>query len=280
VSEAAARCDESGLLSVTGPGGTPVATLARNDWETQFFGRRIGRLVIATDAAAGLSPEQWREATILVAAEADAYRLVQVHLDVRHLALAPALEQVGFRLVDTRISFVTRLDRRRLERLEPPTGEVGLATPRDLPDLLSLARRRLTDNPEFHSRYKDPTYFSREEATRWFAAWVENDLDDPRSRVAVWKVEGRAVGFFGYQRQGEREGLPLYKSTVAAVEEDQRGRKAHLFLQTPLFDAMPTDEFWVQNTTQLTNSPIIHNHLLAGRRLDRIELTFFRGAAG
>lgn len=268
--------DEAGGFTVTGLGSTPVATLAPNEWETRFFGRRMGRMVITADAAAGLSPEHWREAVAQVAAEADAYQLVQVHLDVRHLALAPPLEEAGFRLVDTRISFLTRLDRRRLERCGPPVGEVRLATREDLPDLLALTRRRLTDNPEFHSRYKDPTYFSHEEADRWFAAWVENDLADPCSQVAVWVMDGRPVGFFGYQQQGDKEGLPLYKSTVAAVEEAQSGRKAHVFLQTILFDGMSAEEVWVENTTQLANTPVIHNNFLLGRRLDRIELTFFR----
>jgi hypothetical protein len=275
MSGVASHRDESGRLTVSGPGGVPVAGLEPNEWETRFFGRRMGKLSIAA-AAAALTPAQWHQAVAVVATESDTYDLVQVHLDVLHLTLAPALEKAGFRLVDTRIAFVTRLDRRLLTRHEPPFGEVRLATPQDLPDLLTLARRHFTDNPGFHSRYKDPTYFAPEEAARWFAAWVENDLTDPRSRAAVWQVENRTVGFFGYQRQDDREGLPFYKSTVAAVEEAQRGQKAYMFLQTILFDSMPSDEFWVENTTQLTNSPVIHNHLLIGRRLDRVELTFFR----
>jgi hypothetical protein len=280
VGELRVRHDESGMSTVHGPGGSRLATVAANDWETRFFQRSIGRLTINAEAATDLSPPRWREAARLIAAAADAYRLVQAHLDIRHLPLAPALEQEGFRLVDTRISFVTRLDRRRLERLRPPIGAVRFASAQDLPQLLSLAQRRLTDNPAFHSRYKDPSYFTAEETARWFAAWVENDLADPRSQMALWEIEGRVVGFFGYQRQGENGGLPFYKSTVAAVEEELRGQKAHLFLQTPLFEGLSTDEFWVQNTTQLTNSPIIHNNLVIGRRLDRIELTFFRTPAG
>ncbi len=256
--------------------GTTVAALEPNEWETSFFGRRLGRLSVVAQAAAALSPGGWREAVSLAAAEADSYDLVQVHLDVRRLPLAPALEEAGFRLVDTRISFVTRLDRRSLVRYEPPLGHVGPASPGDLPALLDLAHRRLTHNPRFHSRYKDRDYFTPQEATRWFAAWVENDLADPGSRLAVWRIEGRVEGFFGYRRQEDREGLPFYKSSLAAVEDARRGQKAHLFLQTALFDGMPTDLFWVDNTTQLGNWPVIHNHLLTGRRLDRIELTFFR----
>lgn len=263
-------------LEVRRADGVVVATLQPNEWESRFFGRPIGHLTVPAETAAALEPAGWRAALSIVVSGSDPYDLVQAHLDVRRLALAPALEDAGFRVVDTRMSFVTRLDRRRLERPQPPIGEVRLATPEDLPDLLDLARRRLTDNPRVHSRYKDPAYFSREEAARWFAAWVENSFADPACLVAVWRVEGRTVGFFGYERRGDREGLPFYKSTVAAVDEAWGGRGAHAFLQTILFDGMAADEMWVENTTQLANAPIIHNHVLAGRRLDRIELTFFR----
>lgn len=271
---------EGARLVVRDPAGTAVATLEPNEWETRFFGRRMGGLSIAPAPAAGLSPGEWQQAVSLVEAGADSYHLVQVHLDVRGLSLAPALEEAGFRLVDTRISFLTRLDRRLLYRPQPPLGEVRLATPQHLAELLALTQRSLTDNPGFHSRYKLPEYFTPEEAGRWFSAWVENDLADPTALVAVWLVEGRAAGFFGYHRAGEREGLSFYKSTLAAVDESWRGHKAHIFMQTTLFDHMPDDEFWVQGTTQLDNAPVIRNNVRMGRRLDRIELTFFRAPEG
>jgi hypothetical protein len=276
MTQVASRRDASGRYTVLGPSGVTIATLEPNQWETRFFGRRMGCLALAAEAAAALEPPAWQQAVSLIAAESDAYDLVQIHLDVRPLALAPALEDVGFRLVDTRISFLTRLDSSSVARYEPPVGVVRPARPGDLADLLVLTHRRLTHNPGFHSRYKTPAFFTPEETARWFTAWVENDLADPRSRMAVWVVDGRPVGFFGYQRQDDREGLPFYKSTVAAVDEDRGGQNAHMFLQTILFDGMPAGELWVENTTQLTNSPIIHNNLLLGRRLDRIELTFFR----
>lgn len=278
MSQVTIRQEGPGHATAIGPGGATVATLEPNDWETEFFGWPIGRLVVALEEASRLPTGEWPRAVGLLAIAADAFRLTQTHLDVRHLRLAPALEEAGFRLVDTRISFVTRLDRRALRRFRPSTGRVRLAVQGDLPRLLALTRARLTDNTDFHSRYKDPTYFTPEEAARWFDAWVKNNLGDPRGHIAVWEVEGGVVGFFGYQQRGEREGLPLYKSTLAAVEEARRGQKAHLFLQTSLFDEMPADEFWVENTTQLTNSPIIHNSILLGRRIDRVELTFFRAA--
>jgi hypothetical protein len=270
------RRDGSGRLQILGPGDTAVASLGPNEWETRFFGRSMGGLAIGTEAAGALGPEVWREAVSLLAGEADAYELVQLHLDVRHLGLAPALEEAGFRIVDTRIAFVTRVHRDRVARYRPSIGAVRLAGPDDRAALLALADQGLTRNPGFHSRYKNPAYFTAEEGERWFAAWVENDLADPTSLVAVWEVDGRPVGFFGYARRGERESLPYYRGTLLAVDPGRQGAKGQLAMDGYLYGSMPAGEFWVENVTQLTNTPTFRNYLALGKRLDRIELTFFR----
>ncbi len=272
----ASRRNASGRLEILGPDGTVVASLGPNQWETRFFGRSMGGLTIGAEAARALGPEAWREAVTLLAVEADAYELVQVHLDVRHLELAPTLEEAGFRLVDTRIAFVTRVRRDRFTRHEASAGEVRLAGPHDLAALLVLTHQGLTHNPGFRSRYKDPAYFTTREGERWFAAWVENDLADPTSLVAVWQIDDHPVGFFGYARRGERAGLPFYRGTLLAVEPDQQGRKGQVAMDTYLYGRMPSEEFWVENVTQLTNIPTFRNYLALGKRLDRIELTFFR----
>lgn len=265
-------------FEVADPGGRVVTAVRPNDWESRFFGRRFGLLEVAAASPAVL-PTGVRERAValaVAAADDDGYHLLQTHLDVRSLEHAPALEEAGFRLVDTRAEFLTRVDRRRVPRHEPPFGTVGLAGPGDRDQLLALAHEGLTANPDFHSRYKNPAYFTPEESARWFAAWVENDLADPETLVGVWRVEESVVAFFGYARHGEREGLPFYKSTLAVAAPHRRGDKAHVFLQTTLFDALPADEFWVRGATQLANAPVIRNNIVLGRRLDRIELTFFR----
>jgi len=276
VSDLACRRDPSGRLEVLGPDGTPVASLGTNDWETRFFGRPLGGLTIAAGPAAALGPAAWREAVRLLTREAGPYDLVQVHLDVQHHQLAPALEEAGFRLADTRITFVTHVGRDHSIRHEPRAGAVRLARETDLAALGDLTRQGLTNNPVFHSRYKDPAYFTPEEGDRWFMAWVKNDLADPASLVAVWEVDGRPVGFFGYARRGEREGWPYYRGTLLAIEPAWQGKRGQLAMDAYLYGQMPSPEFWVENVTQLTNIPTFRNYLASGKRLDRIELTFFR----
>ncbi len=263
---------------VTGPDGRAVVTLRPNEFESRFFGRAVGALAVDTAALAALSPEDSRRALEMATSAADdaGYRLVQARLDAGSLPAAAVLEGAGFRLVDTSVEFLTRLDRRRLPRHDPPFGIAGLAGEADRAALLALAHQGLTSNPAFTSRYKDPAYFTPEETTRWFAAWVDNDLADEGTLLAVWRLEEGPAAFFGLSRRGEHEGLPLYKSTLAAAAPGRQGHKAHIFLQTTLFDALPGDEFWMRSVTQLTNGSVIRNNFTLDRRLDHVALVFFR----
>jgi hypothetical protein len=271
-----------GGCEVCGPDGRTALALRPNEFETRFFGRRIGVLEMDAAALAALPLQDRRRAAAVAAAVADdeGYSLVQAQVDAGSLELAAALEEAGFRLVDTRVEFRTRLDRRRLARHEPPFGTAGTARPEDRDTLLALAYGGLTRNPAFHSRYKNPDYFSADETARWFAAWVDTDLTDPGTVVAVWRLDEGPAAFFGLRRHGEHEGLPLYKSTLAVAASHHRGHKAHVFLQTTLFDALPVDEFWMRSVTQLTNGPVIRNNVALDRRLDQIALVFFRRSPG
>jgi hypothetical protein len=255
-----------------------LAVLAPNDWETRFFGRRIGSLTLDTAALSRAPAEAAAQAIALAGQAADAagYTIVQARLEVGALQLAAALEQAGFRLADTRVEFLTRLDRRTAPRHLPPFGSVAFAGLEHRDALLALVHEGLVANPQFQSRYKDPAYFTPEETRRWFTAWVDSDLADPQALVATWEVEGAAAAFFGCTRRGEKSGLPLYKSTLAVTAPGWRGHKAHMFLQTALFAALPQDGFWMQSVTQIGNGPIIRNNFALGRRLERVDLVFFR----
>jgi hypothetical protein len=267
-----------GGREVLGPDGGVLLALRPNDWETRFFGRRIGALEVDGAALAAL-PARARDGAVsqvVAAADRTGYRLVQARLEVAALEAAAALEGAGFRLVDAHMEFLTRLDRRRQPRFEPPFGTTGLARDGDREDLLRLTHECFTANPGLHSRYKDPAYFTPEETARWFAAWLENGLADPGTLTAVWRVEGEPAAFFGFARRGAREGLPLYQSTIMGAAPGARGHKSQVFLQTTLFDALPVDEFWMLSVTQADNAPVFCNTLRLGRRFHRITLTFFR----
>lgn len=267
---------------ILSPEGGCLLALRPNDWESRFFGRRIGTLESDGTALAALPAPDRDEAVgrTVAAADATGYQLVQARLEVADLVAAAALEEAGFRLVDTRLEFLTRLDRRRFNRLAPPFGTAGLAEEGDREALLRLTHECLTANPGVQSRYKNAAYFTPEEASRWFAAWMENGLADPGTLTAVWRVADEPIAFFGFARRAEMDGLPLYQSTIMGTAAAGRGHKSELFLQATLFDALPVDEFWMRQVTQADNAPVLRNNLVLGRRIHRVALTFFRRGPG
>jgi len=264
------------------PEGGSLLALRPNDWESRFFGRRIGTLESDGTALAALPAPDREEAVgrTVAAADAAGYQLVQTRLEVADLVAAAALEDAGFRLVDTRLEFLTRLDRRRFNRLAPPFGTAGLAEESDREALLRLTHDCLTANAAMQSRYKNTVYFTPAEASRWFAAWMENGLADPDTLTAVWRVAGEPVAFFGFARRGEMDGLPLYQSTIMGTAPGGRGHKSEVFLQATVFDALPVDEFWMRQVTQADNAPVLRNNLALSRRLHHISLVFFRRGSG
>ena len=263
-----------------GPDGQPFATLEENQWESEFFGRPIGRINVLHPGGGPHGDAEVGRGVRSIAAEADraGFEFVQCHVDVRDLRMVRALEDVGFRLVDTRISFVTKMHRREFESYSIPFGTVEFARQEDLGPLLRLTHEAFVENPGFFSRYKDRTWFTQKESRRWFSAWIENHVTHPKGMFAVWRVKGDLVGYFIYAHGGVQEdGAPLLKGILAAVETPFKQHRAHLFMQRWIFDQLSEDVFWIDNTTQLTNFSTLRNHMRSQKNLECIYLTFFRG---
>jgi hypothetical protein len=98
--------------------------------------------------------------------------------------------------------------------------------------------------------------------------------------MAVMRDNGTVQGYFFYRQGDVHEELPVYKGMLAAVAADYRRYKSHLALQTFLFDQIPHDQFYVDNTTQLTNFPILKNHMTAQRQLQSVTFIFYRKKHG
>ncbi len=270
------REDAKGLSLETAVGSLPLATLTDKPWETEFFNRRTGSLTLAPELLTQSETVRDEVVTEVVRwAENKGFDLLELHLDIRSMPLVPCLEASGFRLVDTRITFITLMNKNDLARFEVDLGVVRLATPEDRDAIIVLTHRGFTDNPTFLSRFKDSTYFTQRDSERYYEAWINNHLEDDDTLFAVWEVDGKLAGYFIYKRAGTQEGELIIKGILAAVAPEFRGHKGHLFMQTFLYDLIPEPQFYLDNTTQLNNYPVIKNHVTSQKKLDRIALTFF-----
>jgi hypothetical protein len=255
----------------------PMLSLKIREWETKFFKRVFGSLAIHPRFYTHEQPEVLRSAleSVLLKADAD-YDLIESHCHISGTRIIGIIEDQGFRLVDSRITFLTFVEKTKLNDDLSHSGSIFFATPDDLSDVLYLTHESLTNNPSFFSRFKDPTYFSPEETKRYYSAWIENHFDDPDSFFAVSKDNDKTIGFFIYKREGFYQGMHVYKGILSAVSPDYRGHRLHFGMQSFLHNHFPEEQFYVDNTTQLANVPTIRSHIHSGKHLDRIELTFYR----
>lgn len=272
------RRELEGGLEIHDSEGAQLASLRLSEWESDFFGRQMGGLSLDFAKLSQDDDGALVRALELVTDRADelGFAQVQIHIDVTALPFVPTLEAAGFRLVDTRATFFSRVRPKEIAQLSPPFGTLEIAAPNDLEEIKALTSECFVHNPAFISRYKLRAWFTTDDTERWYAAWIENHFGDPSSLFGVWRVEEQLAGYYFYTRKGEREGLPFFKGMLTAVTKRFRGHRAHLFLQTFLYDQIGSDELWLDNTTQLTNIPSLHNHMTSSKKLQRIELTFFR----
>lgn len=256
----------------------PIISVVPKEWESNFFKRSFAVLEVAELFLSSLDAKMLKLllTELFNTTDKKNINLIELSMDSRGFGLIPTLEAAGFRLVDSKVCFFTLIDRLKTERFDPAVGSLEMAQPEDLPAIIELTKTAFCHNPNFFSRFKHPHYFSTKESENYYSAWITNHFDDPKSLMAVVRDKGAVQGYFFYRKDGMREELPVYKGMLAAVAPDYRRYKSHLALQTFLFDQIPQGRFLVDNTTQLTNFPILKNHITAQRQLQSVTFIFYR----
>jgi hypothetical protein len=248
--------------------------LERKDWDSDFFGRQIYSLeLIDTPDLAPLTA---------ALGDLDAREVwgVECHLAVERFDQAPTIEEAGFRLVDSRMSFISEVTIDDIPDHELPYGLIRQVTVEDLDRIEELTTTNLVDNPGFRSRYKDRRLFTRQESIRYYDAW--NDLayrTDP-DLFPVWEVDGEVAAYFTFLRAGPYDELPFFKGGLTAVDPAHRGHGAQNALQYFAFRRFGVDRWVLDSQTQITNPAVIRNHMRAQKQYRGATLTFYRLRTG
>lgn len=257
-----------------------VFTIAAKAWDSAFFGRPISSFSV--ERSAPVDPAALAATLHLACEAADEVGagLLECHLDSRDFVLAAALEEVGFRLVDSRAEFLSRMTMADVPASKVSRGSIAVAESAQTDRLLELIHLGFTDNDRFVSRFKNPEYFTPTESRRYFEAWLKNTAFKPESETAIFVVDDRIVGFYIYLRQGSYQDLPVLKGILTAVEPEHRGANAQLAMQAFLYPRFGIEAWYLDNTTQITNVPVIRNHIRSNKWLEKVVLTFYRKPGG
>jgi hypothetical protein len=186
------------------------------------------------------------------------------------------LEEAGFRLVESRVILTRLVEKANVEDRPFPGGTVRWARRSDMKAMHELARANLFNGELFRSRFKNPAYFSPEDADRYFSTWIDNFTESEGFDCAVIEVGDRVVGYQLYSRAEPYAGETRYLGTVSAIAAEFRGTSGLPALHSFIFRNLPEDRFYFEGRTQLTNFAVLTARLRNAGRIESVEHIFYR----
>lgn len=247
------------------------ADITRKDWDSEFFAREIW----SADPTIALDEKKLMKS--LDKMDEQGVWGIECHVPSALFRVIPQLENSGFRLVDTRAVFRTEIDlSSSKQKQDEGNGIIRFATNEDYEAILEITDQTFVSgkNP-FPSRFNNRDLFSENEATRYYRAWISNNFDENERLCSVFEVEGEVVGYFLYGIDHSTNPVTL-KGLMAGVRPEQRGSGAHLRMQHLILNELPYHTVLLDNTTQVTNIPVIRNHIRSSRWLKDTLFTFYR----
>lgn len=262
----------------------PNFAIEEKKWESEFFNKRWGLLTckdLSVNTIVEMPKAMTMELNRILEKSDQSFDLLEFQATHDLFPLIPYLEIVGFRLVDSKISFKTLLTSDTLAEQQFPLDfanlKIQLFSPQYLKEIIALTNKHLTYNPAFVSRYKNPLFMKPGAAEKYFSTWVNNSLASEHSISCVIVDHHNSVkGYFIYEKKGSENNIPIYKGILTVIDDEYRGKSTHLAMQSFLFSRIKETKYFVDNTTQLTNLPVIRNHVKSHRSLNSISLTFYR----
>ncbi len=176
------------------------------DWDSEFFGHRIGRV-----SGSALTRERLKGVDAV--AKARAVRCLYFLASADDDLTVSLAETAGFHLVDVRVELVWRRDRDEAATCPPPAG-IRLGTPSDSEALASIARGSYS-----HSRFCVDPHFSPARSQELYCEWIRKSVRGLADAVLVAEGPGGVAGFVTCSSDGEKGAIDL-----VGVAENARGR--------------------------------------------------------
>ena len=231
-------------------------------WDSEIFGfpvAQISRVELAEDA---------QPAELLDAFEAwcvsHKVRLVSSRLDHMQLRESMALEELGFRFVET--VYRPRLDAFGSVAAPRHDIQVAEATPADVAVIEEIAYTSFTTG-RFLLDHRLPSELSK----RRYSTWVRTSSESPRQTVLKAEVGGNLVGFFIVEHRPDQS--VYWHLTAIAPKWQGKGMGMSLW-QTMLLRHRAEGASFVETTISGHNLPIINLYARLGFSFGSAQMTF------
>lgn len=237
-----------------------------SEWETAFFGSRMGAIVRLDEAGPDSAGEVRAQdlQTAVAKARTDGFAHLIFRAAGNDVQAIWAAEAAGLRLVDVGVdstfTFATTprpaLDRRlpiRSGRLE------------DVPSL-----RELTVGAFTHTRFAVDPFFSTEQVTAFYQEWATNLFTGLADAVLVYEIDGQVAGFISCAMKGDEGRIPLVATAAA-----HRGRGVGRALVSAALDWFASAGARRAHVkTQATNYSALALYHRSGFCISNTEVTF------
>lgn len=167
-------------------------TVELRNWESEFFSKQWGFLSFSNLLQSRIieSPSKVEKDLNSIIEESNSlFEILEVSVGADVFTIVPYLENVGFRLVDSRISFKTVFINNSNDfqnfPLDFPALRIETFSSGYLEQVVSLTRKHLVNNPSFISRYKNLLFMENDSADNYFTIWVSNAIMSDNSVSCV-----------------------------------------------------------------------------------------------
>jgi ribosomal protein S18 acetylase RimI-like enzyme len=233
-----------------------------NDLETARFGIKAARL---SDPSAPL------DAVNAMAAERGV-RMITTRVEADELTRVHVLEADGYRLMDTLVYYVRRLDDLPDAAALPADVEIRPAAPEEAPDVAEVARAAFRG---YFGHYHADPRLDNTAADEAYVEWAETSvLEQTRDRLAIVALQKiHIVGFLTLRRTSAEEAEITLNAVHPAA---QRGGLYSALIARSLHEGRAMGAERMSVSTQLTNAAVQRVWARKGFVFDRALYTFHK----
>lgn len=239
--------------------------LRRLDWDTNFFGRKMGILELNVREVPRRQVDRLTADLCLALREAaaDGYAHLILRIPSDRTNAIRAAEEAGLRLVDAAVDLVVRLRDNR------PTG-LGQTNVRQASDGDIDALREIAGQAFELSRFASDPFFASEEVSAFYRQWIANLCDGLAAEVLVATAGDEIAGFVACALESAQHGrIPL----IATGEPHRRQGIGRALVEASLGWFASSGQRAVFVKTQAANYPALALYQQFGFQVIRSEVT-------
>lgn len=258
-----------------------LITLRIIDWDSSFFGFKVGNIDYFISFAAGEEKKELKIKNILLTALyniclKEKIKMVSIRIDCRDLSGVHSLERQSFQLMTAELMYSWDKSSIPLLKTDNPPVKIREYQNEDLEKLLYLAQYFTTN------RFYADSNISEEKARGVYENWIKNSCQGTFSgqdEVLVGEIDGEIVGFT--TAKIEDKTLPFFGFKVGipglvAVAPSFRGREINHFLMSRAIISLLNKTEVVAAPSHITNIPMIRSETKIGAELVETTYVFHR----